>query len=152
MAELEGLLAGLALVEILNIYPVTFEGDSQIIINLAKKLQQGYQIHRLTKNWRLEFRVERLAETISRVRHCAFSHVRRRANNVADKLANQGVKAKENFAYFQWPIQNETEWGRQVTQAAKEDQQDHERADTSTNQQGLREAITNGSPPPKRTL
>jgi len=96
--------------------------------------------------------VERLAEILSRVRHCTFSHVRRRANKVADKLANQGVKDKENFAYLKWPIQNDNEWGRQVSQAAIEDQQDHERANTPTNPPGSREAATDGTPTSMRTL
>jgi len=142
VAELEGLLAGLALVEKLNIKPVTLEGDSQIIINMAKQLQQGYHLNKLTKNWRLECRVERLAEILNRFRHCDFSHVRRRANRVADKLANQGVMVEVSSESTKWPPQQDTEWGRQVTQLATEDKQEHE-ARASPN-----EATTGGRPPP----
>lgn len=148
--ELEGILAGMALVANLNIQPVILEGDSQIIINLAKKLQQGYQVNKITKNWRLEFCVERLADIIGRFRHCAFSHVRRRANRVADKLANQGVTVDENFTSTKWPPQNAADWVRQVSQITNEDQQIHKGTVLPTNPPGINDGAIGGSLNPPR--
>ena len=79
------------------------------------------------------FRVERLAEILGRFRHCAFSHVRRRANQVADKLANQGVKVVEKFNYTSWPPQDEPGWASQINQTAREDNQDPGGADMHGN-------------------
>lgn len=126
VAELEGLLAGIALVERLDLQPVILEGDSQVIITLATKLQQGHKVDRLTKNWKLEFRVECLADTLGRYRHCAFSHVRRRANRVADMLANLGVMVADNFAFTKWPPHSTADRVHHVTRDANNDKEAHE--------------------------
>lgn len=70
--------------------------------------------------------MERLAEILDRYRHCAFSHVRRRANQVADKLANQGVKENDNLTFCSWPPQGEPEWASHVSRIATADKQSHE--------------------------
>lgn len=88
--------------------------------------------------------MERLAEILNRLRHCAFSHVRRRANRVADKLANQGVMAEVSYESTKWPPTQNSDWGSQVTQLATEDKQDYELRAIPN------ETTTGGRPTPPR--
>jgi len=70
--------------------------------------------------------VEHLADIIGRYRHCAFSHVRRQANRVADTLANLGVTVEETFAFTKWPPHNTADWVHHVTRDANNDKEAHE--------------------------
>jgi len=90
---------------------------------MAKKLQQGQSVGRLTKNWRLEFKVERLAELLERRPDCSFNHVRRKGNKVADILANRRVTADSSFEIVKWPPADRADWMDRVTRAAAQDRE-----------------------------
>ena len=51
MAELEGLINGLIWARQTRKMPLMVEGDSQIIINTARKIQEGTLTSQISKNW-----------------------------------------------------------------------------------------------------
>lgn len=98
-AELEGLWRGLILAQEQNFFPLIVEGDSQILINMALKIQQGSSIHKVSSSWRMATRLERLQNWLQENQAISFKHIRREGNKLADFLANLGVdKGKEFFA------------------------------------------------------
>ena len=54
MVELEGLINGLIWARQTKKMPLMVEGDSQIIINMARKLQAGSLTPQISKNWQWE--------------------------------------------------------------------------------------------------
>lgn len=103
VAEIEGLIHSLLLIDRPNLNPLIIEGDSQIIVMLTRKLQGGHHVARITKNWRLEFCMERLAALLESTPNYSISHVKRKGNKVADLLANQGVTGTNSFIVTRCP-------------------------------------------------
>jgi len=97
-AELEGLWIGIKLAEHHHLFPLTVEGDSLILIEAAKRLQAGSKAVKIATSWRLLSRLEELEEKLHNPLNITFQHVRRNANQVVDRMANQGVTQAE--AYF----------------------------------------------------
>eukprot|EP00253_Pinus_taeda_P023386 PITA_23386 len=91
VAELEGLWKGICIVDQHSFYPLEVEGDSLILINAATRIQAGTSAAKIASSWRLLSRLETLEERLRRPNCIIFKHVRRTANQVADRLANQGV-------------------------------------------------------------
>lgn len=91
VAELEGLWQGIRLADQNHLYPLEVEGDSLILIAMAKRIQAGAKAVKVAKSWRLLSRLEDLEEKLQTAPNISFHHVRRTANKVADRLANQGV-------------------------------------------------------------
>eukprot|EP00253_Pinus_taeda_P013888 PITA_13888 len=67
------------------------EGDSSLAISAAKRLQAGTQTSKVTKHWRLAKATENIAELIADLKGTVFQSIRRKANGVADFLANHGA-------------------------------------------------------------
>lgn len=95
-AELEGLWRGLQISHRKNFFPLIIEGDSQILIRMATKLQHGSPIHKVSSSWRMAQRLELINHWLSLHQAITFKHTRREGNKLADFLANLGVEAKEN--------------------------------------------------------
>eukprot|EP00253_Pinus_taeda_P028233 PITA_28233 len=76
----------------LNLQPIIVEGDSQILINLATRLQKGSNTRKIVPSWRLEARLNALAKQLSNFSAISFSHTKREGNKVADLLANIGTE------------------------------------------------------------
>eukprot|EP00253_Pinus_taeda_P007130 PITA_07130 len=91
-AELEGLWQGLTLAWNLNLQPLVMEGDSQILINMAKHLQNGSQANKIATSWRLEARLKDIEHLLRNNRVISFMHTKRGGNKVTDLLANIGVE------------------------------------------------------------
>lgn len=91
-AELEGLWQGLTLAWNLNLQPLVVEGDSQILINMAKRLQNISQARKIATRWRLEARLKDIEQLLRSNRVISFMHTKREGNKVADLLANIGVE------------------------------------------------------------
>jgi hypothetical protein len=64
------------------------EGDSQVILNLFRKILDGVDPEKISPCWRLSSGLSTIATLIRT--HIALipSHIRRKANQVADDLAN----------------------------------------------------------------
>eukprot|EP00253_Pinus_taeda_P012787 PITA_12787 len=67
------------------------EGDSSLAISAAKRLQAGTRASKVTKHWRLAKATESIAELIANLRGIVFQSIRRKANGLADFLANHGA-------------------------------------------------------------
>eukprot|EP00253_Pinus_taeda_P022049 PITA_22049 len=90
-AELEGLWKGICIADKKNFFPLEVEGDSLILINAAIRIQAGTSAAKIASSWRLLSRLELLEERLRNPHSITFKHVKRTANKVADRLANQGV-------------------------------------------------------------
>jgi len=91
-AELEGLWQGLLLAGGHNFHSLEVEGDSQILINMAKNILNGSHAKKIATSWRLEARLEAIELELHRNRAITFTHIKREGNKVADFMANVGVE------------------------------------------------------------
>eukprot|EP00253_Pinus_taeda_P027174 PITA_27174 len=96
-AELEGLWRGLKIAQGQRLTPLIVEGDSQIIINMVSKIQQGKDVQKVSSSWRLATRLEILQKWLRSNKAISFKHIRREGNKLADFLANLGVDRGEEF-------------------------------------------------------
>lgn len=103
-AELEGLWRGLILAHRNKLFPLIIEGDSQILIRIAIKLQNGSPVHKVSSSWRMAHRLESLNHWLSQNQSITFNHTKREGNRLADLLANFGVEAKSN--HFEGTLDN----------------------------------------------
>ena len=83
-----------------------------MVISWAKNLQVGVMSNKIGCSWRLEERLVFLKNLISSHPAVNFSHVLRKANQLADKLANEGVRQRREFEGVLW--------GNHVTQSLRE--------------------------------
>ena len=88
MAKLEGLINGLTWAKQTSKLLLVVEGDSQIIINIARKLQEGSLTTQVSKNWRWESRLSVLLQILVGEESILLTHVKREANRVAYAIAN----------------------------------------------------------------
>lgn len=87
------------------------EGDSQITIEILKKLNNGKNWERITTSWRTARIIQEIAELIKRIDYKTFYHVRRNGNRAADFLANWGCKDRNNKVDNQWIVRRPSrEW------------------------------------------
>ena len=77
---------------------VIVEGDSSLVISTAKRIQAGSNVSKVIKQWRLSKVTENIAELLNGMRGIVFQLVRRKANSLADHLANWGVD-NPNFVW-----------------------------------------------------
>lgn len=71
-------------------------------ITAAKRIQAGTRASKATKHWRLAKATENIAELIVEMRGLVFQTVRRKANGLADYLANHGVDNQEKILDNCW--------------------------------------------------
>jgi ribonuclease HI/exonuclease III len=91
VAELWGLIKGLQLALSHNYTKLFVEGDSQLIIGLLRRLTNGANPESISPSWRLSHGLQTVAGLINPNRVIIPSHIRRKANQVADDLANLGT-------------------------------------------------------------
>eukprot|EP00253_Pinus_taeda_P034383 PITA_34383 len=103
VAELEGLWQGLNIAQKDNFFPLIVEGDSQILINMAIKIQQGTEAQKISTSWRMVARLELLQSWIRDNKAATFNHIRREGNKLADFLANIGAERGKN--HFEGSLQ-----------------------------------------------
>lgn len=83
---------GLQIAHHQSFMPLIVEGDSQIIINMALKLQQGSAAQKVSRSWRMATRLESLQTWLQNNKSTSFKHIRREGNKAADFLANLGAE------------------------------------------------------------
>lgn len=66
------------------------EGDSQMTIEMLKKLNDGKSLEQVARSWRTATIIQDIEELLGRIEYKIFSHVRRKGNRAADLLANWG--------------------------------------------------------------
>jgi ribonuclease HI len=91
VAELWGLIKGLQLAIKYNYTKLFVEGDSQLIIGLLRRLTNGVNPDSISPSWRLSHGLQTIAGLINPNRIIIPTHIRRKANQVADDLANLGT-------------------------------------------------------------
>jgi ribonuclease HI len=101
VAELSSLVKGLQMAVQNQHSRLIFEGDSQVIIQLATRILNGQPPWRTSPSWRLLGLLEDFKDLINPNLILIPSHVRREANKVADHLANKGIDAKADLIYWQ---------------------------------------------------
>jgi ribonuclease HI len=90
-AELWGLIRGLQLAIDYNFTKLIVEGDSQVIINLLRRILNGANPDRMSPSWRLSHGLQIVTDLMKPNQAVIPAHVRRKANQVADELANMGT-------------------------------------------------------------
>ena len=60
VAELKGLLAGLAMATSFGWFPIILEGDSQLILQMITKLLHRKPVNKVVDNWRMAHSLEKL--------------------------------------------------------------------------------------------
>ena len=80
-----------------NLQLLIVEGDSQILINMATRIQNGSHARKIANSWRLEARLSCMAEEICKYNAISFHHTKREGNKIADLLANIGVDSDQPF-------------------------------------------------------
>lgn len=71
-----------------NYRNLEIEGDSQVVIEMLRKLNNGKNWEQIVGSWRTAGIVQDLAELLRRIDYKIINHVRRRGNKAADFLAN----------------------------------------------------------------
>jgi ribonuclease HI len=92
VAEITGLLQGLRVAATLSSHKIILEGDSQIIIQLITKILHGGNPQKISPSWRLAGLLEDFKGILEHNISIIPSHVKRKANGVADYLENEGVQ------------------------------------------------------------
>eukprot|EP00253_Pinus_taeda_P008458 PITA_08458 len=111
VAELEGLWRGLFMAQREGLLPLIVEGDSQLLINMAIKIQQGTEAQKVSRSWRMVSRLELLQSWLKDNKAITFNHIRREGNKLADFMANVGVdRGKDHFEGLPQGNISETEW------------------------------------------
>jgi hypothetical protein len=67
------------------------EGDSTLVINTVKKLQNGTRVGKVQRHWRLAHSLQKIQEHLQTINTVELCWVRRSANGLADRIANEGV-------------------------------------------------------------
>jgi ribonuclease HI len=96
VAELWGLTKGLQMAIKNNFSKLIVEGDSQIIINLLRKILNGASPDRISPSWRLLHGLQSITDSLRPNLAIIPAHVRRSVNQVADELANIGINRGES--------------------------------------------------------
>ena len=86
--KIEGLLQDLESVRKNNSMSLLVEGDSQILINMEKKLQSGTKSVKVVGSWQLEGHLELQVNLLMNGLAARFSHIRRNGNKFTDRLEN----------------------------------------------------------------
>eukprot|EP00253_Pinus_taeda_P019962 PITA_19962 len=89
--EFVALEHGLRIAKSRNFHNLIAEGDSSLVITTVQKLQRGIRANKVIKHWRLAKVTENIEELLRGLQGTVFQAIRRRANKVADYLANCGV-------------------------------------------------------------
>lgn len=104
MAELMALEKCLEILVDSNSHNVIIEADPELIIRAANKICNGTSPDKVSKHWRLSQVFHRIYTHLQTLKIVSFVHVKRKANMLADRLANEGVTNKERDAQHVWEL------------------------------------------------
>ena len=80
------------------------EGDSQIVVEMLRKLNNGKDWEQVARSWRMAGIVQDLGEILRRIEYKIFSHVKRKGNKATDYLANRGCREQGEKIDSSWQI------------------------------------------------
>lgn len=87
-----------------NSHNIITEAYSELIIRAAKKICNGTILDKVSKHWRLSQVFHYIHSHLQTLKIVSFVHVKRKANMVADRLANEGVINKERDTRHDWEL------------------------------------------------
>jgi len=119
--ELEGLWKGICIAEKENFFPLEVEGDSQILIIAATRIQSGTSAAKIASSWRLLSRLEQIEECLRTSRSITLKHIRRTANGVVDRFANQGANQQLLFFFGQLCDSDDAQLKQECTSLVHQD-------------------------------
>jgi ribonuclease HI len=67
------------------------EGDSTLVINTVKRLQNDTRVGKVQKHWRLAHSLQKIQEHLQAINTVELHWVRRSTNGPADIISNEGV-------------------------------------------------------------
>jgi len=94
MTELMALKQCLEILMEANLHNAIIEADSELVSNAAKKMCNGMAHGKVSKHWRLSQVFQCIHSHLQTLRTIGFVHVRRKANMLANRPANEGVLCK----------------------------------------------------------
>eukprot|EP00253_Pinus_taeda_P033781 PITA_33781 len=91
-------------------------GDSQIAVEMLKKLCNGRNWETVSSSWRSAGIVQEIAELLPHIEYKVINHVRRKGNQAADFLANWGCRGRGSSVDVQWrAVRGHQEWSDLAT-------------------------------------
>jgi len=85
-----------------NYCNVIIEADFELIINSLKRKNSGTTVEKVSNHWKLIQDFQRIQVYLQNLHTVNFHHVRRKANRLADLLANQGINYIEDKVLMEW--------------------------------------------------
>lgn len=100
--ELQALEKGLQIAVEHRYLNLTVEGDSNLIITVLHRLLNDTPTTIVIKNWRLAAAIESTGSLLPKLQTVHPSHIHRKANKLADRLANEGVHLVQGDLDLDW--------------------------------------------------
>jgi len=116
-----------------NCQNVIIEADSELVINAARRISNGTRSEKVIKHWRLTQVLQRIQVHLQVLRTFSFIHVKRRANKLADILANHGVGCKNSTILWRWNTMAQSNLKNLCQNQAEEDIEGYRSKMTETN-------------------
>jgi ribonuclease HI len=91
-AEFGALETGLEILSREGMTNAIVEGDSALVINTVRKLQNGTRIGKIQRHWRLAYLLKKIQEHLRTGITVELRWVRRSTNGLADRIENEGVE------------------------------------------------------------
>eukprot|EP00253_Pinus_taeda_P025949 PITA_25949 len=101
-AELSAVHRGLRIAVRNNFRNLEIEGDSQVVIEMIRKLNKGKNWEQIVSSWRTAGIVQDVGEILKSFYYLIINHVRMKGNRAADFLANWGINDSEGKVDSSW--------------------------------------------------
>lgn len=102
MAELMALEQCLEILVNSGSHNVIIEADSELIIRAVKNISNDTSPDKVSKHWKLLQVFYCIYSHLQTLKSVRFSHVKRKANMLADRLANEGVTNRDKDSRYAW--------------------------------------------------
>jgi ribonuclease HI len=90
-AEFGALEIGLEILSRERMTNTIVEGDSTLVINTVKRLQNGTRVGKVQRHWHLAHSIRKIQDHLQTINTVELCWVRRSTNGLADRIANEGV-------------------------------------------------------------
>lgn len=123
-AELWALFQGLRIAVRNGYSSLEIEGDSQITIDMLKKLRNGKRWDQVTYSWRTAGIIHDIEGLLRRIEYTIINHVMRSGNRAADLLANWGSGGSDRTVDRSWTSLNEDPRWKELNHILSQDHND----------------------------
>ena len=112
-------------------FPAIIEGDSRVLIQMAKKMANGKDCAKVATSWRLASKMDSLKTMFRAHSDVSFCHVRRIANKATDLLANADVEGDTRLRIGSLDEFNVDAWAQKCRQVATREFDDNQQMEHS---------------------